>query len=171
LLTDPCDTCAALIWQLQFKRMVVGDISNYSGNEDKVRRHGVDVDILEDPEVSPCSQNISRKSPTNIWKTLARHMARIALKPNVRPDGRKLYQVKSEWEPAGSWCRAALKIPPPRRFSHESGTQTTREPQPDRQGRCRAACRTRLRARDRDSRPARTPPRYMRSMGSSLLRH
>jgi tRNA(Arg) A34 adenosine deaminase TadA len=54
---SPCDTCAALIWQLQFQRMVVGDVTNYSGYEEKVRQHGVHVDILEDPTASPSSRN------------------------------------------------------------------------------------------------------------------
>jgi creatinine deaminase len=47
---SPCDICAALIYQLQFKRLVVGDITNYSGNEEKLRQKGVQVEILEDPE-------------------------------------------------------------------------------------------------------------------------
>jgi cytosine/creatinine deaminase len=47
---SPCDTCAALIYQLQFQRMVVGDVTNYAGNEEKVRQHGVEVEVLEDPD-------------------------------------------------------------------------------------------------------------------------
>lgn len=47
---SPCDTCAALIYQLQFARLVVGDITNYGGNEEKLRQKGVQVEILEDPE-------------------------------------------------------------------------------------------------------------------------
>ena len=47
---SPCDICAALICQLQFQRLVVGDVTNFSGNEDKLRQKGVQVDILEDPE-------------------------------------------------------------------------------------------------------------------------
>src|SRR5580693_7014949 len=46
---SPCDTCAALIYQLQFQRMVVGDVTNYAGNEENVRQHGVQVEVLEDP--------------------------------------------------------------------------------------------------------------------------
>jgi len=34
----------------QFKRLVVGDVTNASGNEDMMRQKGVQVDILEDPE-------------------------------------------------------------------------------------------------------------------------
>ena len=47
---SPCDTCAALIMQLQFQRMIVGDVTNYAGNEEKVRKRGVQVEILEIPE-------------------------------------------------------------------------------------------------------------------------
>jgi cytosine/creatinine deaminase len=46
---SPCDICAALIYQLQFQRLVVGDITNCAGNEEKLRQKGVQVDILEDP--------------------------------------------------------------------------------------------------------------------------
>jgi cytosine/creatinine deaminase len=47
---SPCDTCAALIYQLQFQRLVVGDVTNYGGNEGMLRQKGVQVDILELPE-------------------------------------------------------------------------------------------------------------------------
>ncbi|MFZ1206102.1 MAG: nucleoside deaminase, partial [Candidatus Acidiferrales bacterium] len=45
---SPCDICAALIYMRQFNRLVVGDITNFSGNEDMLRQKGVQVDILED---------------------------------------------------------------------------------------------------------------------------
>ena len=47
---SPCDVCAALIYMRQFKRLVVGDITNSSGNEEMLRKKGIQVDILEDPE-------------------------------------------------------------------------------------------------------------------------
>jgi cytosine/creatinine deaminase len=47
---SPCDICAALIYMRQFKRLVIGDITNGSGNEGLLRQKGVQVDILEDPE-------------------------------------------------------------------------------------------------------------------------
>jgi cytosine/creatinine deaminase len=47
---SPCDICAALIYMRQFKRLVVGDVTNSSGNEDMLRQKGIRVDILEDPE-------------------------------------------------------------------------------------------------------------------------
>ena len=47
---SPCDICAALIYRRQFHRLVVGDITNFAGNEDMLRQKGVQVDILEDPD-------------------------------------------------------------------------------------------------------------------------
>lgn len=46
---SPCDICATLIYMRQFDRVVVGDITNASGNEQMLRNKGVKVDILEDP--------------------------------------------------------------------------------------------------------------------------
>lgn len=46
---SPCDICAALIHRRQFQRMVVGDVTNFSGNEEVLRQKGVQVQILEDP--------------------------------------------------------------------------------------------------------------------------
>ncbi len=45
---SPCDVCATLIYMRQFDRVVVGDITNASGNEDMLKAKGITVDILED---------------------------------------------------------------------------------------------------------------------------
>jgi len=45
---SPCDVCATLIYMRLFNRVVVGDITNASGNEDIIRGKGIRVDILED---------------------------------------------------------------------------------------------------------------------------
>jgi creatinine deaminase len=47
---SPCEICAALIYMRQFRRVVVGDVTNASGTEPLMRARGVQVDILEDPE-------------------------------------------------------------------------------------------------------------------------
>jgi cytosine deaminase len=47
---SPCDICAALIHRRQFSRLLVGDVTNFAGNEEMLRQKGVQVDILEDPE-------------------------------------------------------------------------------------------------------------------------
>jgi cytosine deaminase len=46
---SPCDVCATLIYMRQFDRVVVGDVTNASGNEQLLREKGVKVEILEDP--------------------------------------------------------------------------------------------------------------------------
>lgn len=46
---SPCDVCATLIYMRQFGRVVVGDVTNASGNEQMLREKGVKVEILEDP--------------------------------------------------------------------------------------------------------------------------
>ena len=45
---SPCDVCATLIYMRGFSRVVVGDITNASGNEELLQEKGVQVDILED---------------------------------------------------------------------------------------------------------------------------
>ncbi len=45
---SPCDICATLIWMRGFSRVVVGDVTNASGNETVMREKGVQVDVLED---------------------------------------------------------------------------------------------------------------------------
>jgi cytosine deaminase len=47
---SPCDVCATLLYMRQFNRVVVGDVTNASGNEKMLRQKGVQVDILEDRE-------------------------------------------------------------------------------------------------------------------------
>src|SRR5215469_10123937 len=38
---SPCDICAALIYMRQFKRLVVGDVTNAAGNEEMLRQKGI----------------------------------------------------------------------------------------------------------------------------------
>ncbi len=45
---SPCDVCATLVYMRQFDRVVVGDVTNASGNEEFLRSKGVKVDVLED---------------------------------------------------------------------------------------------------------------------------
>lgn len=45
----PCDICAAMVYSRQFSRLVIGDVTNFSGNEEMLRKKGIQVDILEDP--------------------------------------------------------------------------------------------------------------------------
>ena len=71
---SPCDVCAALIYMRQFKRVVVGDITNSSGTEDMLRKKGVQVDILEDPEIIAFYAKYRKEKPDQDledWKGLA----------------------------------------------------------------------------------------------------
>jgi cytosine deaminase len=71
---SPCDVCAALIRARQFNRLVVGDITNASDNEELLRQSGIAVDILEDPEaISLYRQYRAQKPELDIedWKGLA----------------------------------------------------------------------------------------------------
>jgi creatinine deaminase len=71
---SPCDICAALIHMRQFHRLVVGDITNYAGNEEMLRQKGVQVDIVEDPEgIAFYAQYLKEKPDQDLedWKGLA----------------------------------------------------------------------------------------------------
>lgn len=71
---SPCDICAALIYMRQFKRLVVGDVTNSSGNEPMLRQKGVQVDILEDREGVALYAKYRKEKPDldlEDWKGLA----------------------------------------------------------------------------------------------------
>jgi cytosine/creatinine deaminase len=71
---SPCDICAALIYMRQFGRVVVGDVTNASGNEDMLRKKGIQIDILEDPEGIALYKRYRAEKPAQDledWKGLA----------------------------------------------------------------------------------------------------
>ncbi len=71
---SPCDVCAALIYMRQFQRVVVGDVTNSSGNEEILRQKGIQVDILEDPEIIAFYAKYRKEKPDQDledWKGLA----------------------------------------------------------------------------------------------------
>jgi creatinine deaminase len=78
---SPCDVCAALIYMRQFNRVVIGDVTNASGNEQMLRDKGVQVDILEDQKGIALYAKYRREKPdqdVEDWKGLAemrRHSA------------------------------------------------------------------------------------------------
>jgi len=47
---SPCDVCATLIYMRGFNCVVVGDVTNASGNEDLLKEKGIIVNILEDQQ-------------------------------------------------------------------------------------------------------------------------
>src|SRR5437868_4178430 len=71
---SPCDVCATLIYMRQFSRVVVGDVTNASGNEQMLRDKGVQVDILEDQMGIELYASYRRHKPDQDledWKGLA----------------------------------------------------------------------------------------------------
>ena len=76
---SPCDVCATLIYMRQFNRVVVGDVTSASGNEEMLRQNGVQVDILEDLEGIALYAKYRAEKPDQDmedWKGLAavRHL-------------------------------------------------------------------------------------------------
>ena len=45
---SPCLMCAGTIAQFNIRRVVIADAVNFGGNEELLRRHGVEVDIIND---------------------------------------------------------------------------------------------------------------------------
>ncbi len=71
---SPCDVCATLLYMRQFSRVVVGDVTSASGNEDMLRAKGLKVDVLEDPVGVMLYSEYRRKKPeldVEDWKGLA----------------------------------------------------------------------------------------------------
>jgi cytosine deaminase len=71
---SPCDVCATLIYMRQFNRVVVGDITNASGNETLLKSKDIKVDILEDLKgIELYKKYRSEKPELDIedWKGLA----------------------------------------------------------------------------------------------------
>ncbi len=71
---SPCDVCATLIYMRQFSRVVVGDVTNASGNEPMLRNKGILVDILEDAKGIELYAKYRREKPDQDiedWKGLA----------------------------------------------------------------------------------------------------
>jgi cytosine/creatinine deaminase len=71
---SPCDICAALLHMRQFDRVVVGDVTNASGNEEFLRRKRIKVDVLEDQLGVALYAGYRRESPyldLEDWKGVA----------------------------------------------------------------------------------------------------
>ena len=60
---SPCDICAALVYMRQFQRLVVGNVTSFSGNEEMLRQKGVKVDILEDPYGIALFEKFAKEKP------------------------------------------------------------------------------------------------------------
>ncbi len=71
---SPCDVCATLLYMRGFNRVVVGDVTSASGNEQLLRDKGLKVDILEDQKgIAIYARYRAEKPELDIedWKGLA----------------------------------------------------------------------------------------------------
>jgi len=71
---SPCDVCATLIYMRQFQRVVVGDVTSASGNEQMLRDKGVQVEVLQDQKGIELYAKYRREKPDldiEDWKGLA----------------------------------------------------------------------------------------------------
>jgi len=71
---SPCNICATLIYMRQFNRIVVGDVTNASGNESMLRQKGIQVNILEDAKGITLYKKYRKEKPAldiEDWKGLA----------------------------------------------------------------------------------------------------
>lgn len=71
---SPCDVCATLVYMRQFSRIVVGDVTNASGNEDMLTDKGIQVDTLEDQDIITLYAKYRNQHPDldmEDWKGLA----------------------------------------------------------------------------------------------------
>ncbi|NND64416.1 MAG: nucleoside deaminase, partial [Gammaproteobacteria bacterium] len=71
---SPCDVCATLIYMRLFNKIVVGDVTSASGNEDMLRSKGIEVEILEDANGIALYEKFRKENPNldiEDWKGLA----------------------------------------------------------------------------------------------------
>jgi len=63
---SPCMMCAGTIIQFGIDRVVVGEARNFGGNLDFLRRHGVEVILLDDPDCCALMERFIAERP-DLW--------------------------------------------------------------------------------------------------------
>ena len=63
---SPCMMCSGTIVQFGIPRVVIGDTSNFGGNEDFLRARGVEVVVTEDPDCVALMQRFIHEKP-ELW--------------------------------------------------------------------------------------------------------
>lgn len=63
---SPCMMCAGTIAQFKIGRVVVGDTVNSAGNVDFLRKNGVDVIVLDDPDCIKLVDRFRKEKP-DLW--------------------------------------------------------------------------------------------------------
>lgn len=63
---SPCMMCSGTIVQFGVKRVVVGENRNFPGNIDFLRSHGVDVELIDDPDCVALMRRFIEERP-ELW--------------------------------------------------------------------------------------------------------
>lgn len=63
---SPCMMCSGTIVQFGIPRVVIGDATNFGGNEEFLRSRGVDVIIAEDPDCVALMKRFIKEKP-ELW--------------------------------------------------------------------------------------------------------
>lgn len=63
---SPCMMCSGAILQFGIPRVVIGEATNFPGNPDLLRRHGVEVVMADDPDCIALMARFIRERP-ELW--------------------------------------------------------------------------------------------------------
>jgi cytosine deaminase len=63
---SPCMMCSGTIIQFGIKRVVIGENTNFGGNEDFLRQRGVEVIVADDPDCIALMVRFIREKPA-LW--------------------------------------------------------------------------------------------------------
>jgi cytosine deaminase len=63
---SPCMMCTGTIIQFGIPRVVIGEATNFTGNPDLLRQHGVEVTIADDPDCIALMARFIREKPL-LW--------------------------------------------------------------------------------------------------------
>lgn len=63
---SPCMMCSGTIIQFGIKRVVIGENTNFGGNEDFLRQRGVEVVVADDPDCIALMARFIREKPA-LW--------------------------------------------------------------------------------------------------------
>lgn len=63
---SPCMMCSGTIIQFGIKRVVIGENTNFGGNEDFLRQRGVEVIVADDPDCIALMARFIREKPA-LW--------------------------------------------------------------------------------------------------------
>ena len=63
---SPCMMCAGTIVQFGIRRVIVGENKTFGGNEEFLRQHGIEVEVLNDPRCKALMDEFIKSYPA-IW--------------------------------------------------------------------------------------------------------